>query len=94
MTATDTRRPAGARTAVPAAPPAPVPVAAPEVPAALVAALIRTVQAAAYALAGTVGRADGGPNSTLVRLGAAREDVETLRAFLAAQPGFRTEEDS
>jgi hypothetical protein len=65
----------------------------PEVLVAVVAALIRTVQAAALTLGGAVGRAEGGPNSTLVRLGAAREDVEMLRAFLAAQPGFPAAED-
>lgn len=52
----------------------------------VLAALARTVQAAIDAIAGDIGRGDVSRNGTLVRLGAAREDVETLRAFLAAQP--------
>jgi len=62
----------------------------PEVPGpdAVTAALIRVVHAAVWALAGDVGRGDVSPNGALVRLGADRDDVAVLRAFLHAQPGF------
>ena len=89
MTAATTRRAAARPAELPSAP-APAQ-AAPEVPAAVAAALIRTVQSVVWALAGDVGRGDVSPNGALVRLGAAREDVEALRAFLIAQPGFRRE---
>ena len=52
----------------------------------VVAALIRTIQAAFASAAADLGRGDMGANAALVRLGAHRDDVETLRAFLAAQP--------
>ena len=52
----------------------------------VVSALIRTIQAAFASAAADLGRGDMGANADLVRLGAHREDVETLRAFLAAQP--------
>ena len=52
----------------------------------VIAALTRTMQTTLAAIAAMVGRGDISPNATLVRLGAHREDVETLRAFLAAQP--------
>ena len=96
--ATAVRRPAPPRAAaappVPPAVPAPPapPAPAPEVPAAVAAALIRTVQSVVWALAGDIGRGDVSPNAALVRLGADRDDVETLRGFLAAQPGFSREE--
>jgi len=57
------------------------------------AALVRTVQAVVWALAGDIGRGDVSPNAALVRLGADRGDVEMLRAFLVAQPGSTRRED-
>ena len=81
--ATARGRPPTRPLAPPAAPPAAFP--APDL-APVVAALTRTVQAALASAAADLGRGDMGANAALVRLGAHREDVETLRAFLAAQP--------
>ena len=50
------------------------------------AALTRTIQAVMTSVAASIGRGEMNANAALVRLGAYREDVETLRSFLAAQP--------
>ena len=90
MTATPTRgrpspRPSAATAALtpPPAPPAAHP--APDL-APVLAALTRTIQATLACVAGAIGRGDMGANAALVRLRAHPDDVETLRAFLAAQP--------
>lgn len=52
----------------------------------VVAALARITQAALSTVAADIGRPAASRNGALVSLSAHRDDVETLRAFLAAQP--------